>query len=1113
MIAKRSSRALALLLALPSAAFALGLGDIRLLSPLNAPLEAEIDMVDVTPEEMSTVQAQLASRDTFARYGLDWPPYLAGVQVKTVKTGDGREVIKLKSTDPISDPFITLLVEVNWGRGKLVREYTMLLDPPLFTPGKSQVASAPVSAPAVGGGTHEGTIARTAETPASVARPAAPAATSDMPVAVAAAPPAAAAALVAAAPAAEAAPAPVETAAVRAGTAPAAAEAAAAVAEPPPPPSAPTPAPAPPPMAQAAPATAPAPLAQATPASEPEVASAAPPPPAASPAESEGTHVVHHGETLSQIAAGVAGQKASSARTQSWMLAIYQANPRAFQNNMNVLHSGAVLRIPDAQAAAAISASDASGEIRRQYAAWRGATPAEPAEAAAVKPGRLKLVTPSESASAGASPGASGGESAALQGRVHELEGQLAESKRLLEMKDAELARMQAQLAAKQGEKAAPPSQAAAPPSAPSTAVAPPPVEQPSVAQAAPTPPPAVAPEEKPAAAVEEKPAVAAPPPVAASAPQRARAPKAAPPPESGGSWLGTLVGYWWVLLIAALAAGAVAAVRILRSRRASQFDDSLGRLAVAGAGADFDLGFADRAPVATAGGSARGGNAAAEGPIRAKSSPLPEAAFLVEETGTHERPRLTPASAPASATTRHVASDETISSETAINLDQGDPLAEADFHMAYGLYDQAADLIRIAISREPNRRDLKLKLLEVFFVWGNRDQFLQTARELAESRAEAAPGEWEKILIMGKQLAPEDPLFSGAGAVTGAAAGGVDLDLEGGQSRVDFDLLGEPVPGEAVQGVDLDIGSAVGDHAEAATSVTDRNVALSENSFLGSTGTTGTTRQMTARMRHDSGTAEIEGPTVEQPVLSGAHQPTIRQKVETAMRKGVSDATAELAIDDLGLDVGGVDTIDQPGPTTAAASTPDTPTLVAGMDDRSRRVMEDAHQRAATEENAAIASTGAWQFDQNELEAALTQTSVALDPASTGRLAALRAHGVDVDLSDATGTHAATATDVDLDVGAATGMHGNGRLDLDVGTATVPDAAFAATQRLASDELALPDLEPVTMSEVGTKLDLARAYMDMGDPDGARNILEEVLHEGSAAQKQEAKRLMESLP
>ncbi len=108
------------------------------------------------------------------------------------------------------------------------------------------------------------------------------------------------------------------------------------------------------------------------------------------------------------------------------------------------------------------------------------------------------------------------------------------------------------------------------------------------------------------------------------------------------------------------------------------------------------------------------------------------------------------------------------------------------------------------------------------------------------------------------------------------------------------------------------------------------------------------------------------------------------------------------------------------------------------------------------------------------------------------------------------------TATDVDLDVGMATGTHAaqdSGTLDLDVGTATVPDAAFAATQRLSSEDLALPDLEPVTMSEVGTKLDLARAYMDMGDPDGARNILEEVLTEGSAAQKQEAQRLIESLP
>jgi pilus assembly protein FimV len=57
-----------------------------------------------------------------------------------------------------------------------------------------------------------------------------------------------------------------------------------------------------------------------------------------------------------------------------------------------------------------------------------------------------------------------------------------------------------------------------------------------------------------------------------------------------------------------------------------------------------------------------------------------------------------------------------------------------------------------------------------------------------------------------------------------------------------------------------------------------------------------------------------------------------------------------------------------------------------------------------------------------------------------------------------------------------------------------------------------LPDVEPVTMSEVGTKLDLARAYMDMGDPDGARSILEEVLGEGNSGQRAEAQRLLDSI-
>jgi pilus assembly protein FimV len=85
-------------------------------------------------------------------------------------------------------------------------------------------------------------------------------------------------------------------------------------------------------------------------------------------------------------------------------------------------------------------------------------------------------------------------------------------------------------------------------------------------------------------------------------------------------------------------------------------------------------------------------------------------------------------------------------------------------------------------------------------------------------------------------------------------------------------------------------------------------------------------------------------------------------------------------------------------------------------------------------------------------------------------------------------------------------------RIDLDVGEPISADDGDATHRRTAAGDVGLSELEPVTMSEVGTKLDLARAYMDMGDPDGARSILEEVMSEGNPSQKQEAQRLMESI-
>jgi pilus assembly protein FimV len=1000
MVAKRSSRAVALLLVAPSAAFALGLGDIRLLSPLDQPLKAQIELLDATPDALQNLQVRLASQDTFTRYGLSWPQFLSGVQVKTVRTADGREVVELSSDQPITDPVLTLLVEANWDRGHLIREYTVLLDPPVYVPQQSQAASEPVAPAATSTAQREGSIERS-QAPASQSPEQAPAA--------------------------------------QASSTPAAANAAAP--------------------------------------SSSETAAGAP-----------HSLIVRQGQTLSAIANHLSGTGLSSGPTRSWMVAIYQANPDAFNHNMNLLRSGAVLRIPDSSAVAAVSPTAASAEIRRQYAAWRGAS--REAAGTASEQGRLRLVAPSGGVGAGGATGAgaAAGQVKQLQAQVQSLQAQVADDHRLLQLKDAQLASMQAKLAGKQASPAASSATTAAPAQSPETAASQP--------QSAPAP----AAEPPPSQASAPPPATASPPThPSAKAPQAAhRAPKpAAAPfePSSGGSILDTLASYWWVIALAVLALVGYIASRVWRSRRQSELDDSLGRLAAAGA---VPSPYTKLEP-----------STADTASMRAITAEHDDA-FVVEESGTHERPRV---AAAAPVATKHVTTaDQTISSESAVNLDQGDPLAEADFHMAYGLYDQAADLIRIAIAREPERRDLKLKLLEVFFVWGNKEQFLQTARELAESRASAAPGEWEKIVIMGKQLAAEDPLFAGGEAVSGAASAGVDLDLAGGQSGhdggLDFDVASGRT-GQHSQGLDLDIGSALGEGEAAVTiespaNATDRNLALTDSHFVDNA--TGSTREMTAtlpgadELPGEFGT-EIEGPTIEQPALHTTEQPTIREKVETALRQSGGEQTAELAIDDLGLDLGAFD-VEQPGAGAEAA----TPTLVAGLDEHSRKVIEQASQRAAearaAETPEPTGTTNAWQIDESELEAVLSEGNGHAnghDAGATSRLAALDAGGVDYELGGA-----------EQEIPHAT----NGSaIDLDVGTATVPDAAFTATQKISADDLALPDLEPVTMSEVGTKLDLARAYMDMGDPEGARNILEEVMHEGSVAQRQEAERLMESLP
>src|SRR3954469_11024074 len=163
-------RVLVALLLLPGISHALGLGDVHLNSPLNAPLDAEIELVNTTPEDLATLEAKLASKDTFDRYGLDWPAFMNNVTVTRDRSANGGQVLRIKSTETVTEPFLTLLIEATWARGRLVREYTLLLDPPVFAP--NSVAGAPVPAPAVSQGQSTGQIARPAPEAAPSAAPA-----------------------------------------------------------------------------------------------------------------------------------------------------------------------------------------------------------------------------------------------------------------------------------------------------------------------------------------------------------------------------------------------------------------------------------------------------------------------------------------------------------------------------------------------------------------------------------------------------------------------------------------------------------------------------------------------------------------------------------------------------------------------------------------------------------------------------------------------------------------------------------------------------------------------------------------------------------------------------
>ena len=904
---------------LPMAAQALGLGEIKLNSALNDRFSADIPVIGATSDELDSLDVKLAGLAQFAQAGLDHPEVLNQLQFVVVRNPDGSAYIHITSSQPVSEPFLDFLIDANWNNGEMIREYTALLNPPTF-----QTANAAKPAPV-------------APAPATQA-PAPVAAVAPAPVPV----PVPAPAVSTPAPATQAAPVAASAPATQAPAQVAAAPEAA-------------PAPAPAPEATASPPPAPAPAPEQAPAQR-----------------ALGTNYgpIHRGETLSGIAKQV---RPEGVTLNQMMIAIYQANPEVFSNNINRMKAGFILRMPTAADAQGVSVTDANTQVREQMEAWRNnrsATAAAPAagSAAGAAPA-LQLVAPSSAAESSAPlPGAEKQGSGETVAAAPVLPAP-APSKPAGKKKGGASTPVapanpapasQAPLSINSNSMSAAQQQAAKQNAAPAPSLLPPPSAATNV------PLPKAAEIKKPVATV---------------------------PADNGGGFLDAILN---VYVIGGLVAIVVIALLffMIKKRKGSSSSKPMTPARIKGADwmkqEQVDSGAEDtQASSSTT--RTRKKKAAAPAPSDDDKTVLMQQPSE-SAGGDSDKTMLMAAPPPPPMGDTMVGSGA--SGGGSAKLDVSDPMAEADFHMAYGLYDQAADVLRKALRQDPDARVLQVKLLEVFFTAGDKDNFVNEAKKLRQSMGAAPDKDWESVAIMGRQVAPEESLFSASGASGGSSAVDIALDSGGTDTVVsDLDALGGA------------FSSAGADPIAPAAP---------------------------APAPAQESTMAFDIPDLEP---STTMAPAAEPKLE-APAAPAGDGGMEFNLGDLNFE-----------PTPAKKGREDAPAPTIGTDEPT--VSTDFGTDSQVEFDKAL----------NDL-ASFVNTNVPVQP-------------------EAGETQSLDSLSMNGEAPAA------------------PPAAAGG------------DAGGSSMSEIGTKLDLARAYIDMGDPDGAKSILEEVIAEGNAQQKQEAQELI----
>ncbi|MEQ8939132.1 MAG: hypothetical protein RLT30_10595, partial [Gammaproteobacteria bacterium] len=129
---KFSLRFILLLSLFPGVAAALGLGNLDLESALNEPFSGKIQLLSASVDELDSLNVALADAEAFDRANIDRPFILSELRFKLIRSETGADYIKVSSEQPIREPFLNFLVEVSWANGRLYREYTVLLDPPMY---------------------------------------------------------------------------------------------------------------------------------------------------------------------------------------------------------------------------------------------------------------------------------------------------------------------------------------------------------------------------------------------------------------------------------------------------------------------------------------------------------------------------------------------------------------------------------------------------------------------------------------------------------------------------------------------------------------------------------------------------------------------------------------------------------------------------------------------------------------------------------------------------------------------------------------------------------------------------------------------------------------------